>query len=177
MATRRNFTDMLKASSRHWAQTMTKTARQLAPRHISPHISSKSNISDNQSIIIVSVAQVDVDEDGKNGTVDAAAQEYGHPGAIITPVNGTWLAFKWNPATLTFKPKKFGDKVLVGRNYKRPDEIFPIIKKPQPAFNSGQGYLRPAMDEVSEDIRKSSSKFKDAIMLDISQAFSAIGKK
>ena len=185
---RRNLEQLLRASAKNWAQRYTILARSKAPRHIAPYISTSSSVTAGQATLTSSIKVIDARNAEGNisnyGTLDMRAQEYGHPGAVIMPVNGTWLAFEWNPKTLTFRPWRVGNKVLVGREYKDVEEsgmadaapIHPLIKKPQPAFNNGQGYMRPAMAEWTQELLASSARFKDAIRLDIMESFKGLGK-
>jgi hypothetical protein len=157
----RNLEQLLKASAKNWAQRYTILARAKAPRHIAPHISTSSTVSEGRVSLKPTIKVIDTH--GANGsisnygTLDMRAQEYGHPGATIVPRTKPMLVFYWDVA---------GKVVKMGK----------VTKLPQPAFNNGQGYMRPAMDEWTQEILASSARFKDAIKLDISEAFKGLGK-
>lgn len=174
---RRNLEKILKDNAKYWAQRYTTLARNLAPKHIAPHITTSSSISNSSIVLQATVKPVDSrgaeGQISNYGTLDAAAQEYGHPGAVIKPRVKKILAFHWDVVP-TFKVKRDKEgRVLLGINYKT-GAPHPLIKKPQKAFNNDMGYLRPAMDEWSDELKNSSSKFKDAIKLDILDAFNKV---
>jgi hypothetical protein len=166
---KRNLEQLLKASAKNWAQRYTILARAKAPRHIAPHISTSSSVTAGQVTLTSSIKVIDArGAEGtisNYGTMDARAQEYGHPGATITPRTGRYLAFHWQIHPQNAKYDKEG-RILLTK----------VTKLPQPAFNNGQGYMRPAMDEWTQEILASSARFKDAIKLDISEAFKGLGK-
>ena len=166
---KRNLEQLLKASAKNWAQRYTILARAKAPRHIAPHISTSSSVTAGQVTLRSSIKVIDARNAEGNvsnyGTLDMRAQEYGHPGATITPKNVPYLVFYWEKAPANMRKTK-EDKVVLSK----------VTKLPQPAFNNGQGYMRPAMDEWTQEILASSARFKDAIRLDISEAFKGLGK-
>jgi hypothetical protein len=159
---------MLADSSRYWAQQLTLSAKSKAPKHIAPYIHSKSTITEGMSTITLNVDIFQrIGEGGtlqNYGTVDALAQEYGHPGATITPKTGNWLAFDWSNPVVGIRRLPDG-RVMLKK----------VTKLPQPAFNEGQGYLRPAMQETADSILASSSKFREAIRLDVMESMNKIG--
>jgi hypothetical protein len=152
---RRNLEQLLKDGAKNWAQRYTILARAKAPRHIAPHITTKSTVSgDGQVVLRSSIKVVDLPN---YGTMDAVAQEYGYPGATIVPKTKPMLVFYWEVA---------GRVVKMGK----------VTRDPMEAFNDGQGYLRPAAKEWTQEIMASSSRFKDAIRLDILDSFNKITK-
>jgi len=166
---RRNLQDLMKASAKNWAQRYTILARSKAPKHIAPYITTSSTVSEGQITIKSTIKPIDMrgseGQISNYGTLDATAQEYGHPGATITPRVKSVLAFHWN-----IRPE-YAKYDAEGRI-----RLQIVNKKPQPAFNSDQGYMRPAMREWSDEIMQSSARFKDAIKLDILDSFNAITK-
>lgn len=166
---KRNLEQILKDNATYWAQRYTILAKSHAPKHIAPHITTKSKVSGQSVTIESTVAVVDMrgaeGQISNYGTLDAVAQEFGHPGASILPRVKTVLAFKWQKAPANIKKDKEG-KVRLPY----------VTKKPQPAFNSDNGYMRPAADDWTDEIMKSSSKFKDAIRLDTLESFTKITK-
>ena len=166
---RRNLEQLLKASAKNWAQRYTILARAKAPRHIAPHISTSSSVTAGQVTLTSSIKVIDArGAEGtisNYGTLDARAQEYGHPGATITPRTGKYLAFHWQIHPQNAKYDKEG-RILLEK----------VTKLPQPAFNSRQGYMRPAMDEWTQELLASSARFKDAIRLDIMESFKGLDK-
>ena len=166
---RRNLEQMLKASATHWARQLTIYAKAKAPKHIAPHISTSSQMIGNGNVnLSLTVKKVDMrNAEGSisnYGTMDALAQEYGHPGAVITPRTKKYLAFQWDIHPENAKYDKEG-RILLQK----------VTKKPQPAFNNGVGYIRPALDEWKAEFYASSSKFKNAIGADIMEALDKIG--
>ena len=165
----RNLEQLLKASAKNWAQRYTILARSKAPRHIAPYISTSSSVTAGQVTLTSSIKVIDArGAEGtisNYGTLDARAQEYGHPGATITPRTGTYLAFHWQIHPQNAKYDKEG-RILLEK----------VTKLPQPAFNSRQGYMRPAMDEWTQELLASSARFKDAIRLDIMESFKGLDK-
>jgi len=151
---RRNLEQMLKASATHWAQRYTMLAKGMAPKHIAPHISTKSIVGDGKVTLTSSIRVVDLPN---YGTMDATAQEYGYPGADIVPKKKPFLVFYWDVVGSVVKMSK-------------------VHRDPMPAYNSDKGYMRPAADAWTAEIMASSSKFKDAIRLDILDSFNKITK-
>ena len=164
-----NLKATLKSTATQWAREFTQLAKAKAPEHIAKHITSSSSVTDDTASISFTVKKVDArTADGaisNYGTLDALAQEYGHPGAVIPKVPGKLLAFQW-------------DVVGVGNRYLPDGRILlkKVTKKPQPAFN-GEGYFRPAAKEFRANLKNSTSQFRDAINLDVRNSLNQIGKK
>ena len=165
------FEALLKKKAAYWASDLTKRVKANAPRHIAPYVSSKSHKTGYGYSIIVSVKQIEkVSETGaisNYGSTDARAQEYGHPGATITPRPGRkFLAFPWQVQVVGAPRLPNGDILLKS-----------VKKKPQKAYNSGKGYVRISMREWETSmIDKEAFEIADAISIDIRNGFSTIGK-
>jgi hypothetical protein len=152
---RRNLEQLLKTSATHWAQRYTILAKGLAPKHIAPHISTKSVASGEGTVTLTS--SIRVVNLPNYGTMDATAQEYGYPGADIVPKKKPLLVFYWDAAGSVVKMNK-------------------VHRDPMPAYNEDRGYMRPAAEAWTEEFMASSSKFKEAIRLDILDSFNKITK-
>lgn len=165
------FEDLLKKKAAYWAGNLTKRVKASAPKHIAPYVSSRSHKTGYGYSIIVSVKQVEkVSETGaisNYGSTDARAQEYGHPGAIITPRPGRkYLAFPWD-AQVVGAPRLPNGDILLKR----------VRKLPQKAYNKGKGYIRISMREWETDmINNEAFEIADAISIDIRNGFNTSGK-
>lgn len=153
MATK-NLDKLLKNSAKKWAARYTVLAKEIAPKHIAPHISTKSSIAEGQVTLTSSIKVVNKPN---YGTLDAAAQEYGYPGATITPKKKPHLVFYWEKLDSVVKMKK-------------------VTRLPMPAFNNDRGYMRPAAVQWTDEILASSDQFAQAIKLDILESFNKITK-
>ena len=172
----RKLEQILKDNARYWGQQYTILAKAKAPKHIAPYISTTSKVTEGRVELLSTVKPIDMrgaeGQIANRGTLDAAAQEYGHPGATIVPRTRGSLAFHWqiHPKNARYirKSKIASDngKILLQK----------VDKKPQKAFNNDTGYMRPAMKEWTTEFMASSSKFKDAIRLDILDAFNKVTK-
>lgn len=165
------FEDLLKKKAAYWAGNLTKRVKAAAPKHIAPYVSSKSQKTGYGYSIVVSVKQVErVSETGaisNYGSTDARAQEYGHPGAVITPRPGRkYLAFPWQ-VEVPGAPRLPNGDILLKR----------VVKKPQKAYNKGKGYVRISMREWETDmINTEAFEIADAISIDIRNGFNIGGK-
>jgi hypothetical protein len=166
-----NFTKLLKNKTKTWTSKLTKMAKAKAPRHIAPYITSSSIASGARYEINVWVKPVEkVSETGaisNYGSVDAFAQEYGHPGAVITPRPGReFLSFPWEKANKKIRRLPNGDVLLKQ-----------VTKLPQPAYNGGYGYLRPAVREWRNELDAlEMPQIAKAIFIDLRKGFSFKGK-
>lgn len=161
---------VIKKKASQWAGKLTTLAKANAPRHIAPYISSKSKASDGRYEIIISVKPIEkVSETGaisNYGTTDAKAQEYGHPGATITPrVGRKYLAFPWEVGVVS-APRLPNGFVLLKK----------VRKLPQPAYNDGKGYIRPAVQTWRSRLRSESPEIAKAIFTDLRNGFNTSGK-
>lgn len=165
------FEALLKKKATYWASNLTKRVKLAAPKHIAPYVSSKSHKTGYGYSIVVSVKQVEmVSETGaisNYGSTDARAQEYGHPGATITPRAGRkFLSFPWQVQVVGAPRLPNGDILL-----KR------VRKKPQKAYNKGKGYIRVSMRGwESNMIDTEAFEIADAISIDIMNGFNTGGK-
>jgi len=167
----RNLEQLLKSQASHWARQLTINVKAKAPKHIAPHISTSAKSTGVGTVNLeLSVKKVDMrNAEGavsNYGSMDALAQEYGHPGVPqgIKPRIKKYLAFQWDIKPENAKYDKEGRIILQK-----------VVKKPQPAFNQGAGYIRPGVELWKEEFYASSSKFKDAIGADIMEALDKIG--
>lgn len=156
----------LKRRASAWAGQITSLARSLAPSHVRPAISSKTETKDEGTYIIRTTADRKI-------APDARAWEYGsgiharrgkkgkYP---ILPKNKGVLAFNWevanaNPENFTFAPD--GRVLLFAVNH-------PGIQ----AANGGKGYIAPAIRELKKKGKAELSKdIRDAILGDLRTAF------
>jgi hypothetical protein len=165
------FEALLKKKATFWASDLTKRVKANAPKHIAPYVSSKSHQTGYGYSIVTEVKQVEkVSETGaisNYGSTDARAQEYGHPGAVITPRAGRkYLAFPWQVQVVGAPRLPNGDILLKS-----------VKKKPQKAYNSGKGYIRLSMRQWETNlIEKESFEIADAISIDIRNGFKTSGK-
>ena len=158
----KNLEQTIKQGATQWAKRFTILAKANAPKHIAPYISTKSTVVGDK---VVLVSGVKVVNKPNYGTMDAVAQEYGYPGAIITPKKGAFLAFPWD-VNLVGAPRLPDGRILIRK----------VERKPMPAYNSGKGYMRVAAEEWKMELKGSSSAFKKAIKLDVMDAFNRITK-
>ena len=165
---RRNLEQLLKSQANYWARQLTLSAKAKAPKHIAPYISTSTKVTADTANLTLQIKKVDMrNAEGavsNYGTMDALAQEYGHPGAVIKPRIKKYLAFQWDVHPENARYDKEGRILLQS-----------VTKTPQPAFNSGAGYIRPALDEWKAEFYASSSKFKNAIGADIMESLNKIG--
>lgn len=161
MAKATNLDKLLKNSAKKWASKYTALAKAKAPKHIAPHISTKSSVDGSGNVTLTST--VKVVNKPNYGTMDAVAQEYGYPGAVIE--GKPYLVFPWDMVTVGVPRTKDGKAVL-----------HKVVRKPMPAFNEDRGYMRPAADEWTQEMLASSDQFAQAIKLDILESFTKITK-
>lgn len=156
----------LKRRAVAWAGQLTSLAKEYAPAHVQPAISSHvEEKADGQFIIRIT--------SDRKIAPDARAQEYGsgiraRRGAKvkypILPKNKKLLAFYWdvadaNPEQFSFLPD--GRVIL-------PAVMHPGIE----AANEGRGYIAPAMKELRKRAKEELSKeIKDAIVGDLRASF------
>lgn len=156
----------LKRRATAWAGQLTKMARELAPAHVQPAISSHIEEKENGTFIIRITADRSV-------APDARAQEYGSglharrgPKHLIPilPKSGKYLAFFWEVATNS--PESFrmtpDGKVLLTS-----------VKHPGiEAANEGKGYIAPAVNELrSRGRAELDTDVRQAILSDIRRSF------
>lgn len=158
-----------------WAGMLTTIAKEFAPNHIKPYISSsKKAEGDGTYSITVSVRMKDNPEH-KYGSMDARAQEFGsgirasltraplaHLGLItIVPRDKSMLAFHWDKADPT-KHNMLPDGRVAFTSVKSPG-IFPY---------KGEGYLGPAISELKYKGKSDlDPDIRAAILGDLNEAF------
>lgn len=146
-----------------WAGMLTKLAKEFAPNHLKGAISSRTEERGEDTYAIILTAKKG------EGTMDAAAQEYGSglraendPHIIeIVPKNGPYLVFKWDKVDASqFRHTVDGKVMLTHVNH---PGIFPY---------RGIGYLRPAINELRAKGRQELTEdVRMAILGDLSESF------
>lgn len=165
------FEALLKRKATTWAAKLTKEAKSKAPKHIAPYITSSSSAVGGRYQITLSVKPVErFTETGaisNYGTMDAKAQEYGYPGATITPRPGRkFLAFPWD-VQVPGAPRLPNGDILLKE----------VTRKPMPAYNEGYGYMRPAMRAWRDELFAiEAPEIAKAIFVDIRKGFNFSGK-
>lgn len=166
MTTNSSIPNALKRRAIAWAGQLTKMARELAPAHVRPAISSHVEEGEDGRFVIRITSDL-------SKAPDARAQEFGsglHARRVpkrlipILPKNGKYLAFYWEVATAN--PNQFhmtaDGKVLLTS-----------VKHPGiEAANQGEGYIAPAMKELKARGRAELDKdVRMAILSDIRESF------
>lgn len=156
----------LKRRAVTWAGQLTRLARELAPAHVAPAISSHVEDKGDGSWIIRITAD-------RSKAPDARAQEFGsglhakrgpkvkYP---ILPKTKKVLAFYWDVAEEN--PEQFA--FLPDGRVALPSVMHPGIE----AANEGKGYIAPAMKELRERARENLDvDIRNAIMGDLRESF------
>ena len=162
---------LLKRKAKTWASKLTKLAKERAPKHIAPYITSASTATEGRYQITLAVKPVEkFTETGaisNYGTMDAKAQEYGYPGAHITPRAGRkFLSFPWEVQVVGAGRLPNGNILLKE-----------VHRLPMPAYNEGKGYIRPAVAEWRAELRATETpEIAKAIFADLRKGFKTSGK-
>ena len=162
---------LLKRKAKTWTAKLTKLAKSNAPKHIAPYITSSSSYAEGRYQVTLSVKPIEkVSETGaisNYGTMDAKAQEYGYPGATITPRTGRkFLSFPWDVQVVGAGRLPNGNILLKK-----------VVRKPMPAYNDGYGYMRPAMRAWRDELYAlETPEIAKAIFVDIRKGFKTGGK-
>jgi hypothetical protein len=154
----------LEALAESWSAQLLSLAQENAPAHIRPYIFNYVENSDGRYIIRITVNR-SANPRPKNGSMDARAQEYGsglrarrgEQGYIqIRPTSETgWLIFQ-------------GTNEYSGMVIKTKEVQHPGIE----AYNGGQGYIAPAINELRKTGRAElSASVRAAILSDIRRSF------
>jgi len=187
----KNLTKAIKDEAKAWASKLTKEAKSRAPRHIAPHISTKTTRTESGGILLVlGVKKVDKVQDGTN---DAVAWEYGsgihspkNPHSyIIRPVNKKMLAFiTSNPVVIkrstqsmnwSKKKKKPMHRIVFDTSYNPKNKAgidgnskIVLANEVKHPGVSGKAYMRDSIRMWRKEMRtESTKKFRDSISMDI----------
>lgn len=156
-----------------WAGQLTMLAQEYAPVHIRPYIHSRTEESEDGSIIIRTTVNRNENPLEKYGSADARAQEYGsglrarrgpkqkYP---ILPKNKKVLAFHWDVADNN--PEQF--------NFAADGRV--LLKSVQhpgiEAVNDGKGYIGPAQAEIRKRAKAELGiDLRNAILGDLRESF------
>ena len=166
--------ELLKQRTKVWATQITKMAKSLAPNHLKPHITSRTEfIRGGEFRIVTTVDNSNPTGPGhpNYGTSDAHAQEFGSglrakrgtkSKYLIIPRHKSYLVFPY-PAEKVFPNVKYVDGNIWTSKVEHPG-----IQ----AANSGKGYIAPAHKEIRKQIKEELLEFgPDAIRAELRKAF------